>query len=285
MKISVITVTYNSGATLRDTLESVLRQDYSDYELLIKDGGSTDNTMDICREYEPRFGGRLKLISSPDNGPYDAMNQGIRAASGEVVGMLNSDDFYTSKDILHTIAHQFEQMPNIDALYGDVHYVKAEDISKLVRYYSSRMFRRGWMRLGFMPAHPSFYCRKAIYDRFKLDVTKIESFKGDKSCAYFNTSYTIAADFEFLLRTIFVGRIKTFYLNKDFVTMRSGGMSNNGAGSHMQINRDHWRALKENGVYSNTLFLALRYVYKIGEIGVCFILGNFYFFSDRGSSR
>lgn len=285
MKISVITVTYNSGATLRDTLESVLRQDYSDYELLIKDGGSTDNTMDICREYEPRFGGRLKLISSPDNGPYDAMNQGIRAASGEVVGMLNSDDFYTSKDILHTIAHQFEQMPTIDALYGDVHYVKAEDISKLVRYYSSRMFRRGWMRLGFMPAHPSFYCRKTTYERFKLDVTKIEGFKGDKSCAYFNTSYTIAADFEFLLRTIYVGRIKTFYINKDFVTMRSGGMSNNGAGSHKQINSDHQRALKENGVYSNIFFLALRYVYKIGEIGVSFILGNFYFFPDRGSSR
>lgn len=97
MKISIITVTYNSGATLRDTLESVLQQDYSDYELIIKDGGSTDDTLDICREYEPRFGGRMKLISSPDKGPYDAMNQGIRAASGEVVGMLNSDDFLHRK--------------------------------------------------------------------------------------------------------------------------------------------------------------------------------------------
>jgi glycosyltransferase involved in cell wall biosynthesis len=266
MKISIITATYNSGATLRDTLESVLHQDYSDYELLIKDGGSTDDTLDICREYEPRFGGRLKLLSSPDKGPYDAMNQGIRAASGEVVGMLNSDDFFTSKDILRTIARQFEQTPDIDAIYGDVHYVKAEDSSKLVRYYSSRLFRRSWMRFGFMPAHPSFYCRKATYERFKLDGTKIEGFKDDMSCAYYNTSYKIAADFEFLLRTIFVGRIKTFYINKDFVTMRAGGISNSGASSHMQINREHLRALKENGVYSNIFFLSLRYLYRICEL-------------------
>lgn len=266
MKISIITTTYNSGATLRDTLESVLQQDYSDYELVIKDGGSTDDTLDICREYEPRFEGRMKLLSSPDRGLYDAMNQGIQATTGEVIGILNSDDFYTSNDILQTIARQFEQTPDIDALYGDIHYVKADDTSKLVRYYSSRLFRRGWMRFGFMPAHPSFYCRKATYERFKLDATKIEGFKGDGSCAYFNTSYKIAADFEFLVRTIFVGRIKTHYVNKDFVTMRSGGASNSGASSHKQINRDHQRALKENGVYSNIFFLALRYVYKIGEL-------------------
>ena len=124
------------------------------------------------------------------------------------------------------------------------------------------------MRFGFMPAHPSFYCKKTTYERFKLDGTKVDGFKGDTSCAYFNTSYKIAADFEFLVRTIFVGRIKTHYVNKDFVTMRSGGTSNSGASSHKQINRDHQRALKENGVYSNIFFLALRYVYKIGELAL-----------------
>ena len=268
MKISIITATYNSGATLRDTLESSLRQDYSDYELVIKHGGSTYNTLDICREYEPRFEGRMKLLSSPDKGLYDAMNQGIRATTGEVVGILNSDDFYTSNGILRIIARQFEETPDIDALYGDIHYVRADDTSKLVRYYSSKMFRRGWMRFGFMPAHPSFYCKKATYERFILDGTKIEGFKGDVSCAYFNTSYKIAADFEFLVRTIFVGRIKTHYINRDFVTMRSGGTSNSGASSHWQINRDHQKALKENGVYSNILFLALRYVYKVGELAL-----------------
>ena len=268
MRISIITATYNSEATVSDTLESVLRQDYSDYEFIIKDGGSTDGTLAICREYESRFEGRMRIISAPDKGLYDAMNMGIASATGEVIGILNSDDFYTSDDILSTIARQFEQTPDIDALYGDIHYVKADDTSKLVRYYSSRMFRRRWMRFGFMPAHPSFYCKKSTYERFKLDGSKIQGFKGDVSCAYFNTSYKIAADFEFLVRTIFVGRIKTHYINKDFVTMRSGGASNSGASSHKQINRDHQRALKENGVYSNIFFLALRYVYKIGELAL-----------------
>ena len=124
------------------------------------------------------------------------------------------------------------------------------------------------MRFGFMPAHPSFYCKKLTYERFRLDGSKIEGFKGDVSCAYFNTSYKIAADFEFLVRTIFVGRIKTHYIKKDFVTMRSGGASNSGASSHWQINRDHQKALKENGVYSNIFFLALRYVYKVGELAL-----------------
>lgn len=268
MRISIITATYNSEATVRDTLESVLRQDYADYELVIKDGGSTDGTLAICREYEPRFEGRMKIKSAPDKGLYDAMNIGIASASGEVVGILNSDDFYTSDDILCTVARQFEQTPDIDAIYGDVHYVKAEDTSKLVRYYSSKVFRRWMMRFGFMPAHPSFYCRKSTYERFKLDGTKIEGFKGDTSCAYFNTSFKIAADFDFLVRTIFVGRIKTRYIQKDFVTMRSGGASNSGASSHRQINRDHQRTLRECHVYSNIFFLALRYVYKVGELAL-----------------
>ena len=105
MKISIITATYNSAATVRDTIESVLRQTYSDYEYIIKDGGSKDDTLDICKEYESRFEGRMKIISAPDKGIYDAMNIGIEAATGDVVGLLNSDDFYTSNDVLHTIAN------------------------------------------------------------------------------------------------------------------------------------------------------------------------------------
>lgn len=268
MKISIITATYNSGATVRDTLESVLRQDYPDYELIIKDGGSKDDTLDICREYETRFGGRMRILSSPDKGLYDAMNQGIAATTGEVVGILNSDDFYSSDDILSTIARQFQQTPDIDAVYADVRYVKAEDTSRHVRYYSSKVFRRWMMRFGYMPAHPTFYCRKSTYERFKLDGTKIEGFKGDASCAYFNTSFKIAADFDYLVRTIYVGRIRTHYIGKNFVTMRSGGASNSGASSHRQINRDHQRTLRECHVYSNIFFLALRYVYKVGELAV-----------------
>jgi glycosyltransferase involved in cell wall biosynthesis len=247
-------------------LESVLRQNYKNYELIIKDGGSKDNTLDICRELEPAFEGRMKILSCPDRGIYDAMNQGIRAATGDVVGLLNSDDFYTSFDVLTSIVRQFERTPEADAVYADIHYVDWNDTTRLKRYYSSRLFRPGWMRLGFMPAHPSFYCRKSVYERFKLDASTIEGWKGETDCAYFNTTYKIAADFECLLRMIYCGRIRTEYIWKDFVTMRHGGASSSGAAAHKQINRDHLRALKENKVYSNIGILSLRYIYKIGEV-------------------
>lgn len=266
MKISVITATWNSASTVRDTFDSVLRQDYKDYEYIVVDGGSTDGTVDIIREYEPLFEGRMKWSSEPDKGIYDAMNKGIARATGEVVGILNSDDFYTSFDVLKAIARRFEKYPDIDAVYGDVKYVEWEDTTRMLRHYSSKHFRRWWMRLGFMPAHPSFYCRKTTYERFKLDGGRIEGFKGDPDRAYFNTTYKIAADFENLLRMIFVGRIKTHYIWKLFVCMRAGGASSSGMASHKQINRDHMRAFRENGVYSNYFLVSLRYVYKIVEV-------------------
>lgn len=266
MKISIITATFNSGRTVGDTLESVLGQDYSDYELIIKDGGSKDDTLDICRSYEERFAGRMRIIEGADGGLYDAMNQGIAAASGEVVGILNSDDYFTSNDILTIIAEAFELHPYIDAVYGDVHYVKGNDTSKIVRYYSSRLFRPSWMRMGFMPAHPSFYCKKSVYDKYKLNGRKIAGFKGNPDCAYFNTTYPVAADFEKLLRMIYIGNIKMLYVGRDFVTMRTGGISQRGMLSHKQINRDHMRAFRENGVYSNYFLISLRYCYKVLEL-------------------
>ncbi len=266
MKISIITATYNSSSTLKDTLESVLRQSYKNFELIIKDGGSKDDTLSICKEYEPKFEGKMRIISEPDKGIYDAMNQGIAAATGDVVGILNSDDFYSSNTVLSTIVSEFKRQKDIDAVYADVKYVDGKDTSKLVRYYSSGIFSRGLMRLGFMPAHPTFYCKKSTYEKFKLDGTKIDGFKGNPNCAYFNTTYKIAADFENLLRMIFVGRIKTRYIKKCLVTMRNGGASSSGIASHKQINKDHQRAFKENGVYSNVLLESLRYVYKVGEL-------------------
>ena len=213
----------------------------------------------------------MRIITEPDKGIYDAMNQGIHAATGQVVGILNSDDFYSSSDILSVIADTFSKNTDVDATYGDVHYVDEFDTKKLVRYYSSKSFRRWWMRLGFMPAHPSFYCKKIVYEKYKLDGRLIEGFRGNPDCAYFNTTYKIAADFENLLRLIFVNRIHIHYINRDFVTMRTGGASSSGMASHKQINKDHMRAFKENGVYSNYLFISLRYCYKVGEL----IMGRF----------
>ena len=265
MKISIVTASYNSASTIRDTFESVLRQSYNDYEYIVVDGGSKDGTVDIIKEYEPRFGGRMKWTSERDKGIYDAMNKGISRATGDVVGILNSDDFYTSDDVLQTVADAFlpaNDEKRIHAIYGDVHYVDENDITKPVRYYSSKVFRRSLMRLGFMPAHPSFYCMKKAYDQFALKGVDEEN----GYTQYFNTSYKIAADFENLLRMIYVGQIETKYIPKDFVTMRMGGASSSGAASHKQINRDHLRALKENGVKSNIVLLSLRYVYKIWEL-------------------
>lgn len=249
MTISIITATFNSGKTLRDTLESVLNQTYQDIEYIIKDGGSKDNTLDIVREYEPRFGGRMKWVSAPDHGIYDAMNQGIALATGDVIGILNSDDFYTSNTVLEQVAKALEN-EELDAVYGDIHYVDDSDVSKCVRYYSSAFFKRGLMRLGFQPAHPSFYCRRSVYEKYGT----------------FNPEFRIAGDFENLLRLIFVNRIRTKYIPMDFVTMRTGGASTSGLQSHKRITQEHLRAYKVNGVYSNVLLEGLRYLYKVWEL-------------------
>lgn len=249
MKISIITATYNSEKTIKDTLESVLRQSYNDYEYLIMDGASKDGTMSIVKQYEPRFEGKLRYISEPDGGIYDAMNKGLKMATGDVVGILNSDDFYTSDDILETVADVFKNS-DVDAVYGDIHYVNDDNLKKQVRYYSSAGFKRWQMRFGMMPAHPSFYCRKSVYEKYGT----------------FDTSYKIAADFENLLRIIFLGRIRTYYIGKDFVTMRTGGASTAGIQSRTLIMKEHLRALKSHGIYSNVLFLSLRYFYKIYEL-------------------
>lgn len=249
MKISIITATWNSGATLRHTMQSVLSQSYSNIEHIIVDGGSTDCTMEIVHELEPEYQGRLRYISERDKGIYDAMNKGISMATGDVVGLLNSDDFYTSNDVLEHVARALSD-PNVDAIYGDIHYVKDDDLTHCVRYYSSRVFSRGLMRLGFMPAHPSFYCRRMIYEKYGL----------------FDTSLRVAADFENLLRLIFVNRIRAKYIPEDFVTMRTGGASSSGMVSHKRILKEHMVAYKQNGVYSNLFLEGLRYLYKIGEI-------------------
>ena len=249
MKISIITATFNSASTVKDTFESVLGQTYKEIEYIVIDGLSKDNTIDIIKEYEPKFGGRMRWVSEKDKGLYDAMNKGIAMATGDVVGILNSDDFYTSDDALQTIADNFNGN-GIDAVYGDIHFVEDKDLTKCVRYYSSAIFKRSLMRIGLMPAHPSFYCKRDVYTQYGA----------------FDTSYKIGADFESLLRYIYINRIKTRYVKKDFVTMRTGGVSTEGFGSRKQIMKDHLRAMKKHGIKSNMFVLSLRYPYKVYEL-------------------
>ncbi|MFI3297293.1 MAG: glycosyltransferase family 2 protein [bacterium] len=249
MKISIITATYNSGSTLRDTIESVLNQTYKDIEYLIVDGASTDNTLKIAQEYKPYFKGKMRIISEPDKGIYDAMNKGITAATGDVIGILNSDDFYTSNNILVKIKNVFE-MNEVDAVYGDIHFVDNDNLNRCVRYYSSKNFRPWKMRMGYMPAHPSFYCKKEVYNKYGV----------------FDCSFKIGADFENLLRFIFVNKIKTKYVALDCVTMRTGGVSTSGISSHKQIFNDHMRAYKKNNINSNWLLEGSRYILKAYEL-------------------
>ena len=167
MKVSIVTAAYNSARTLGDAMKSVLSQTYHDIEYIVIDGCSTDTTVSVIQEYEPLFEGRLKWVSEKDGGIYDAMNKGIQMATGDVVGILNSDDYFTSCDVIERMVAAFEDQ-SLDAVYGDIHFIHDGEPDKCVRYYSSKPFRPLWLRFGFMPAHPSFYCRRGVYERAGL---------------------------------------------------------------------------------------------------------------------
>lgn len=250
IKISIIVATYNSAATLSDTLDSILAQTYTNYEVILCDGLSKDNTMDVVDGYRDKFGDKLKAVSEKDKGIYDAMNKGIDRATGDIVGILNSDDFYTSNDVLERIVKKYHSTPLLEAVYGDVHYVKPENLKRPVRYYTSKWFRARYMRLGFMPAHPSFYCLRELYSKY----------------GKFSLEYKVAADFDHLFRLLFVHRIRARYIPMDFVTMRTGGASNSGLKSHIQIIKDHSKSMRSYGVRPYMSLFALRYVYKSFEV-------------------
>lgn len=250
-KISIITSTYNSAATVRDTFESIRHQTYQNYELVVVDGLSSDDTMDIVREYASIFGDRMIYKSEPDRGLYEAMNKGYAMATGDVVGILNSDDFYSSVHVLETVAKAFSDS-HVEAIYGDVHYVGHYDLRHISRYYSSRFFSPFMMRFGYMPAHPSFYCRKDLI----------------LSKGLFNLKYRVAADFDQLFRLLYVERLQTKYIPMDFVTMREGGLSNANLSSRMTIMDDHQEILRSHNLYTNFFLLSLRYIYKVLEVVV-----------------
>lgn len=249
MKISIVTVTYNSASTLRDTIESVLAQTYQNIEYIIVDGLSKDNTMDIVREYEPKFNGRMRYVSERDNGLYDAMNKGIKMAAGEIVGIINSDDFYHRPDIIQLVAETMSD-ERVQAVYGDVRFVNPNDLNTTVRYYSSRIFRPSLFRFGFMPAHPTFFTYKKFFDEF----------------GYYKLNYKIAADYELLVRFLYGHRLQAKYLNTDFMKMRTGGVSTASVKSNIILNKEIVRACRENGVWTCFPMLMFKYFIKVFEL-------------------
>lgn len=246
MKVSIITATYNSASTIRDAIDSVIAQNYPDIEHIIVDGVSRDNTLDIVKSYGDKI---AKIISEPDKGIYDAMNKGIQVATGDIVGILNSDDFFTSNDVVSTIVETFKNN-DIDALYADVHFVNPDNLNKCVRYYSSKIFRPSLFRFGFMPAHPSFYMRKECYEKF----------------GFYSLDYKIASDYDLLIRYLYKEKINYQYVKKDFVTMRTGGVSTENFQSRVTLNKEIVTACKKYGIYTNIFLLSLKYFYKIFEL-------------------
>jgi glycosyltransferase involved in cell wall biosynthesis len=249
MKISLITVCYNSENYLRSTIESVLNQTYADIEYIVVDGNSNDGTVKIIQEYEPKFNGRLRWLSEPDNGMYDAMNKGIKMAIGEVVGILNSDDFYNYSTCIETVAKTFEDL-TVDACFADVRYVKPENLDKTVRYYSSAKFSPKLFRWGFMPAHPTFFVRKKCF----------------YTAGYYKTYYKIAADYELLIRFLYTHKFTYRYLLLDMIKMRMGGKSTKSWKSNYILNKEIVRGCRENGIYTNMLLLCFKYFIKIFEL-------------------
>lgn len=247
LKVSLITVTYNSELTLRDTIESVMKQKYPHIEYIIVDGKSKDATIEIIKEYEKKI--PLKWMSEPDTGLYDAMNKGIEMATGDIVGIINSDDFYHKDDSITRVVAGFED-DDTDCVFADMRYVNPNNLGKTVRYYSSKNFNPNKFRWGYMPGHPTFFVRRKYFETLGL----------------YKTNYRIAADFELLIRFLYKNKLNFRYLPTDLLKMRIGGKSTQSIKSNLVLNSEIIRACKENGIYTNIFMLYLKYFVKVFEL-------------------
>lgn len=232
MKVSIITVVYNNKDTIKQAIESVLLQDYSYIEHIVIDGNSTDGTVEIIKSYEHKIS---KWISEPDNGIYDAMNKGIKLATGEIIGFLNSDDFYANDSVVETVVNTMEEKC-IDSCYGDLVYVDRGNPEKVLRYWRSRHFKENKFKRGWMPPHPTFFVKKWVYDTYGA----------------FNLHFPIAADYELMLRFLHKYRISVAYIPEVLVRMRIGGKSNSSLKNIIRANVGCYCAWKTNDLVPPT---------------------------------
>ncbi len=228
MKISIITSVFNNKETIAETIESVFSQSYKNIEYIVVDGASSDGTIDIIKRYADRID---TFVSEPDQGIYDGLNKGIALATGEVVGFLHSDDVFADEHVVARIAEAFRTW-HVDSVYGDLIYVKKEDISQVVRLWKSGVFTPGKLKRGWMPPHPTFYVRRTVYERFGA----------------FDMSFQIAADYDTILRFLGKEKISTHYIPHVLVKMRVGGASNKNIKNLIQKSKEDLRAMRKNGV-------------------------------------
>lgn len=233
---------WNNAKTIKDAINSVLNQSYKDVEYIVIDGVSTDGTIEIVQSY----GDRIKFISEKDNGLYDAMNKGIGLATGDVVGILNSDDFYAGDKILQIVADEFIK-GNADSVYANLEYVDANDPKRVIRYWKSKKYQNGLFRSGWHPAHPTFFVKREIYEKYGV----------------FDLSFKIAADYELMLRFFEKYNITSSYVDEVFVKMRMGGESNRSIKNIIKANMESYRAWQTNGLYINPLIFLLKPFSKV----------------------
>jgi glycosyltransferase involved in cell wall biosynthesis len=242
MKLSIITISYNSFATIEDTIKSVLSQNFDNLEYIIIDGNSTDSTLEIINKYRNRIS---KIISEKDNGIYDAMNKGVFLASGDVIGILNSDDFYEDHNVLQDVMTCFENDPELSILYGDLVYVKNKNINKAVRNWVSKPYYRNFFENGNVPPHPTLFVKSSVY----------------KEVGHFDLQYKLAADYEFMLRAFKRNIFKSIYINRLIVRMRLGGATNRNFVNILNGNKEIIHAWKNNQL-TPPIFLMLIRFYK-----------------------
>lgn len=245
MKVSLITVTYNSAVYLEDCINSVVEQHYPDIEHIIVDGGSTDGTIDIIKKYEAHI---ARWVCEKDRGMYDAINKGISMASGDIIGILNSDDMFASNDVIDAIVNCFIEH-KLDAVYGDLVYVDKLNANRIIRYWKGVTYNRFHFTYGWMPAHPTFYLRRELIDEF----------------GGYETHYFSAADYEFMARYLYRYRISARYLPKLIIKMRVGGQSNVTLYSRLRANRRDYLAMKKNNIPFPLLASVLKPLIKMHQ--------------------
>lgn len=230
MRVTLITATYNSGASIKTCLDSVVSQDYDDFEYLIIDGKSSDDTLSIVKDYQQKYS-YIKLISEKDQGIYDALNKGVLLSKGDVIGFVHSDDLLASKTVIFEIVATLKNKA-LDGVYGDLEYVRKEDTAKVVRFWKSRSFNSKLLSKGWMPAHPTLFLKKEVYEKHGL----------------FNLTYQISADYDFMLRVLKDDNLKFGYLPKVITKMRIGGASNGSINNIIKKTKEDYRAIRSNQI-------------------------------------